>query len=216
MTAGEAKFAVHKDVLTKVSPFFKAALSDMWAAGKDVLDLPEDDPVLLAMAIHWAYWKEIMLPTSLSMEEPVEVMLTLVALYILADKFGFTALKNLVLDFLQRKVLVRYLPSKQAIDLAFNLAPKDSKLRAKFSDLWAYCASASDLVSTKQSWPRDMVESVFDTLASKKADSASEAYAIPKKNQEKCYYHEHDEWAPACKPTKPTSESKTLKRKAID
>lgn len=56
----ETPFTIHKDILCKASPFFKAACKPEWMRAEDkVIKLPVDDPKVIQMMIYWIYHNEI-------------------------------------------------------------------------------------------------------------------------------------------------------------
>ena len=96
--ADKVEFYAPKDVLTRCSWFFRAALSVNWQEGQENrVELPEEVPDTFSTFLQWAFCGSIILP---EIKNPSfeDWTAKFIELYILADKVGATELKNGVID----------------------------------------------------------------------------------------------------------------------
>lgn len=85
---------MHKDIISRRSPFFKAACAERWAPGgprKDI-ELPEDKSSVFASYLQCVY-QDVVIPGNANHD-----FCELVELYAMADKLGDLKSANLVVD----------------------------------------------------------------------------------------------------------------------
>ena len=100
LIVGEAqkKFTVHKLLLCRIAPFFRAALEgDFKEASEQKIDLPEESSEVIERFVLWLYTG-----SPLDSEENVQDLdpRLPVRLYIIGDKYDIPDLRNLALDTL--------------------------------------------------------------------------------------------------------------------
>lgn len=195
-------FNVHKDVLCEQSSLFRAATKPEWSGeGRRVVKLPDEKPKMFSTYLQWIYTGQVVDHGEPESEE--EVLSCLLPLYILADKLGTPKLKNDCIDLI-RELLVR----KNAIfgsadtEIAFDNTPTTSSLRKLVVDTWVYTRPRDDLLETAylEECPHEFVCAVMQGLyyAAKRNAFSLDRHQIPEEKKAKCYYHEHDEFAPPC------------------
>ncbi|KAF4538908.1 Btb poz domain containing protein [Lasiodiplodia theobromae] len=130
----EAKrFLIHKDVLSKQSPYFRAALEEgRWKESQDnVVELDETEPKIFEdFLVEWLY-------TGKLDEDLAE--LTLIEGYIFADRYDFPRLRFDVIASIHghyTEEMTDDLPSYDAIILAFESLPPRCKLCEFLVDLY--------------------------------------------------------------------------------
>lgn len=149
-TTKSEDFTVHTDPLKDSSDFFRAALDGDWlerSEGK--IDLPDDDPSIFQIFIHWMYAKEIDLEQGPKEPRPWRDIPTsdltasdvLIDCFILDDKRGAVRFRNDVIDALiAAKSESHSLPDLIAISYAFENTPLISPLRTLLEDIWTWDA----------------------------------------------------------------------------
>ncbi|RDL38379.1 uncharacterized protein BP5553_02719 [Venustampulla echinocandica] len=100
----QASFVVHREPLSRASPFFKAACSSKWMGPQQsLINLPEDDPEIVKMLVFWIYEGRIcvsresveLTSTALTVAEVLESSFGLfIRLFVLAEKYQMAALQN--------------------------------------------------------------------------------------------------------------------------
>ena len=141
---GESKtpFHVHEAELFKVSPVFKAAFSSAFKEGSDrKMTLPDDDAEIFNLLVEWLYCHNYNapLPTGDDIKDAGRFMEPM-RLYVLADKYGVTSLKNLISEktFDAMKQNGGTLgPSTDTIAYVYQNVPSTSGIRKLLADLHA-------------------------------------------------------------------------------
>ena len=111
---GSAKtpFNVHMDLLCKASPFFKSAFmgsGNFKETSTKSMKLPEDDPATIDRLVQWIYFGSYPVASDAKTKSPNQMkelldasLMQFATLYVTADKYGITELKNHVLDRLYK------------------------------------------------------------------------------------------------------------------
>lgn len=197
---GGKSFKAHIDVVCKVSPFFTAALTHAWSCKeKATVRFDNDDAEVFSTFLHWAYTGFIVPLQGASLKASLTF---LVKLYIFADQIGASRLKNDVMDAIrtlcdENNVLIGFAGTRLAFD---NTTPK-CKLREHIIAEWLYFADEDDIELHMETYPHSMMQEAFRRLLSMRYNSDFEWGETPTAKLAKCYYHEHDEWAPNCTET---------------
>ena len=143
LVVGETKtiFHVHEAELFEVSPVFKAAFGSVFKESSErKMILPEDDAELLNLMVEWLYSRRYDLPlrTGDTIQNGARYMES-IRLYVLADKYGVTSLKNyivkVIFDTLKDGQVTR--PNLDTVAYAYQNTPQNSGIRKLLADLYA-------------------------------------------------------------------------------
>lgn len=141
-------FLVHKELITKRSPFFAAAVSARWersgdSSSKDI-QLPEDDLAVFAEYLGTLYQGA----AQIEEEDITKTMMLAIDLYVFADKLGGLRSAYAVLDVMMywsdensdeiSRPIKTQAPPIAVINHAFALTAPDSPLRRFFVDLYLH------------------------------------------------------------------------------
>lgn len=101
--AEKVQFHLQQSIAAKVSHFDKCLSGPFTESSSRTIELPDDDPVITDLLIHWLYTGNIPTITwnkANTQREADELACcaTLVKLYICADKFGIDGLMNSIVD----------------------------------------------------------------------------------------------------------------------
>lgn len=101
--AEKVQFHLQQSIAAKVSHFDKCLSGPFTESSSKTIELPDDDPAITDLLIHWLYTGNIPAITwnkDNTHREADELMCctTLVKLYICADKFGIDGLMNSIVD----------------------------------------------------------------------------------------------------------------------
>jgi len=197
--ANKVEFNAPKNSLCAASPFFRSAFTHDWAEKQQgMLHLAEDKPQTFSILLQWILSGSIVLrnePTAAIKRR--DEWLSLLDLYVLADRLAMTSLKNEVMDIVNvdgadEKVVPSGLFCKQI----YTRTPEGSKFVEWALDRWVYFAAGSYFRA------HDIEKCVpfFAIVMQRFKDF--DGYSLRKarrQRQEKCYYHEHDAETPVCK-----------------
>ncbi|KAI9640785.1 hypothetical protein NHQ30_010625 [Ciborinia camelliae] len=127
------KFTLHKDLLCNSVEYFRAAFApDGFKESHDsVIDMPEDDPKVFELFVHWLYRGTIAEVKSRESED----IITLFDLYIFAEKLCINELANKTMDALQNMGK----ESDQLIGISVDLAAKICGNTSLTSPLRKFC-----------------------------------------------------------------------------
>ena len=143
LVVGETKtiFHVHEAELFEVSPVFKAAFGSVFKESSErKMILPEDDAELLNLMVEWLYSHHYDLPprTGDTIQNGARYMESM-RLYVLADKYGVTSLKNyivkIIFDTLRDGQVTG--PNLDTVAYAYQNTPQNSGIRKLLADLYA-------------------------------------------------------------------------------
>ncbi|KAK8202730.1 hypothetical protein IWZ01DRAFT_110453 [Phyllosticta capitalensis] len=144
-------FVAHKELLAKHSPFFKNALCEPWKeAISNVIELPDSDPVVVAVFLEWVYTQKYIAP-HMALD-----------LYIFGDKYQISLLETEALRALfshwamwnektgRYDVVAENLPTAEIIHHALDHLPTTSKLLDMIRDIQA---NLNAYTPTRRNWP---------------------------------------------------------------
>lgn len=100
------------------------------------MTLPEDDVELFNDFVQWLYHQRYVIPPSdLNMEKKGGYFTQTMQLYVLADKYGVTSLKNSIVDvlFVQAQITTGT-PGLKSVGYLYNNTRPTSRIRAMITD----------------------------------------------------------------------------------
>ncbi|TKX18324.1 BTB/POZ domain-containing protein 29 [Elsinoe australis] len=130
-------FNVNKMVITKISPFFRAAFDGAWTeSSSKTMELPDIEPILFAALIDWAYSGSII--SEHAREGPIYSLTarSLVQLHIMADRFQIPGLKNATNDGIFDIYTDLFKMKISNLHDAFDKLPENSTLQCLLIDMW--------------------------------------------------------------------------------
>lgn len=195
----EKVFTAPRNVFCQ-SPFFKAALSGVWAESKEGLTMPEDSHDAFATWLQWAFSGQIVIMDDELTVDTIDLYFTkLVELYILADKIGDIALQNNVVDQVLGIITsFNRIPQDPVIQRVFAGTPEDCRLQKLILDQYTYETSDTvfsvDMIRTNAA----LFAKVLTAMTNQRHEGGLKP-GFPQERKAKCYYHVHNEDTPACK-----------------
>lgn len=134
-------FTVHKGILCKAAPYFRAALEGGFKEAQNhELELSEDDPAVFKHFLLWSYTGEILSPDA----ELADISYrTLVDLHILGEMRGVPTLRNKVIDILIDKQAQKNVIATSQVQHVYDNTSPGCPLRRFFVDKVAYRALVS-------------------------------------------------------------------------
>jgi hypothetical protein len=153
-------------VIRAKSGFFRAACSSRWREGLErVVRLPEVQPKLFQVYIHWAYTETVVLGAATTfspMGKPT--CRGLVDLYLLGDVLDDTKLRNKAIQLLSVQVTEHSAPSCQTISHIWSKTPTTSILRKWTVDVTIMNLNRVQFAENAESCPADYVFQVATKL----------------------------------------------------
>ena len=136
---------VHKDILCRSAPYFKAALEGGFKESEDqVLELPNDDPVVFSHFQLWLYTGNILESHESAKDIDWNVLINL---YLFGDIRGIPRLQNEAIDlFIDKYVAMNQIPRDQLNHIYENTLD-GSPLRKLMVDVYTFRATL-----TKDHW----------------------------------------------------------------
>lgn len=138
-------FVVHQDLLCKHAPFFQLAMAGEWKEAQDgIIPLPDDEPDVVALHIHWLYSSRILCrPVATTGDARIKEMELLVNAFVYGEKIQDGDFKDAVIDAAIKSTLekdvdgVAWFPGVGTVNNAYDGTPQDSPLRRLVVDFWA-------------------------------------------------------------------------------
>lgn len=195
-------FVVRKDVISRRSPFFKAAISKRWLKSKEadgVFELPEDDPDAFATYLQCVYRNAVVL----SEGDSAVIFEHLVLLYAIADSYDDPITANLTIDaMLQYSDEIGTIPDAYHICLAYEVISDKSPLRQYMVDMTILETATDVLLEDPNAFPKAFLGSCLAEYAQLKGGAGNRSVdGVFRRNISKdvgCRYHQHNEMHPAC------------------
>ena len=211
----DQKYCVHREVITKRSLFFEAALSKRWREGQtsEPLKLPEDDADIFDLYLHCIYTNTVDIgdldrafngERYLNYNDPGYMRLA--RLYSLADRVQDTDTADLVMN-----ALLQYddehkdcLPGEEVINFAMHCTTNTSPLRRFIIDLYGYTADAAafEILGEATEIPGLFLANVLTRKAQLEEDGLAPLrtpdFVGEVVAENSCLYHQHDGTKPAC------------------
>lgn len=144
--------SAHAPVLSSSSLFFEKALSGKWEESNiDTLKLPEVEPDIFAIYLHWLYFGTLPVLHNASGpgSDPGNEDLELAKAYVLGDRLIDTKFQNAVVSAIVEKNSANLLsinnwcPSGEVIEYVYNNTHESAKIRKLFVDLYVQRCQAS-------------------------------------------------------------------------
>lgn len=171
LVVGELKisFHVHEAILCKVSPVFKAAFTSTFKEGLErKMTLPDDDADLFNLLVEWLYAGSYNIPQPTGhKDKDAARFMEFIRLYVLADKYGVTSLKNEIVKTLFDALKQNHKtgPNADTVAYVYENLPGTSPIRrlpADFyvcNDKFAWCENVrvSDLLRIYPEFAADVV-----------------------------------------------------------
>ncbi|KAK4549437.1 hypothetical protein LTR36_006434 [Oleoguttula mirabilis] len=202
---GKQGFTVHKDIISRHSPFFRAAAAERWASTDHhkAIELPEDDPALFATYLHCVYHGAVVFGDEGSLRYNLNEYL---ALYTMADKFRDLKTANLVIDQLMARTdELDQVPGPSDITAFYETSAENSPLRRLMVDFYTYEVGPGDITRGLGSkLPSAFLTDFFVKYGQLKGGDRSRSVRETfekslRKSMSRCEYHQHDETHLACK-----------------
>lgn len=182
-------FNVHENLI-RTSPFFDKAMSGPWQESMQrTIELPEDDPEIFAVYVHWLY--DGTLPVSgvdESTTKNTEYMILLKA-YCLGDKLLNTGFQHTILSAIVEKAefpdcyVETTLPTVADITYAYENTNEHSVFRKKLVKIYA-SAACGNCFRGQTTYPVPFVLEVVARLLDRRGPSTTNA----------THYHYVEEW----------------------
>jgi hypothetical protein len=203
-----ARFTIAESLLTESSEYSKAARRNHWKkASSRVVRIPDVDVGTFNSYLQWACRREITVQHELkkgytSAQGAHGALEDLVKLWLLADRFADTQLRNLVIDTLHR-VLNAIVPDEddwikgitlEMTVLIWTATTAGRALRRLVLDYYAWAADTSSLKAVKDKCHPDfLIDLLMKVMCVKEGDGDGSWETYVRDNA--CYYHEHEGWS---------------------
>lgn len=162
-------------MITSRSPFFKKAISGEWQESADRhVKLPEDEPAIFKIYLHFLYTGELaLLPVGFEVSEEHT---KLAKLYVLAEKLQDGEAKRTVLQTFLLSSRVGGLFSKpyalgpELVHIVYEGTPQGSPMRRLIVDLYTYRAEKTWITKHAEEWewPADFYKELALNLLDKR------------------------------------------------
>jgi hypothetical protein len=136
-------YIVHEELLCEHAPFFQVAVKEEWKEGKDrTIPLPEDDPDVVSLYLHWIYASRILSRKPTNEGSNGEIRL-LVDAFVFGEKIQDGRFKDAVIDAAIKSTTSpdkegnTWFPGVTATNRAYKGTPPGSPLRRLIVDFWA-------------------------------------------------------------------------------
>ncbi|KAK5717561.1 hypothetical protein LTR17_016004 [Elasticomyces elasticus] len=198
------EFVVHKDIITRRSPFFKAATSARWN-GTRPIELPDDKPKVFAEYLHCLYVGELQLDQNVDPENPKLTLHLACDVFVVADKLGDLTSMNLIIDAIVAwSDMVSYVPRVSDACYAYGVTTHGSQLRRLFVEYYMREAMISHVDTTTETgiteFYGDVIKEFMEskTGPGKMAQKVCDAYKSLVSFCPKCQFHQHNDACPPC------------------
>jgi hypothetical protein len=203
--SSKTSFTLHKDLLTKNSPFFEKCLrSGFLEKQKDQVELPEDSPEVFEHFINWIYREDVIKPTD---QDSLELA---IQSYVFADKLCMPAFKNRLMTkirayheatgiHLETLLLWRTLEVPETLPLGQFLYDQAGYDMVRHPRKYFLRSNGSAKRGDVDSFAQDHGPLVSDLLWVV-LQAANQKYDNPA-TRKGCHYHEHNEDDAECPDT---------------
>ena len=205
-----ASFTVPEKLLTEKSEFFKAACRNGWKeASSRTVKVPEVDTSTFKAYIHWICKEQISISSQLTLDgepntaaESGPVLCDLAQLWLLADRFADTLLRDLTINAMLRvtgRVYADYQNwtkgiTSDMIEHVWSKTTARRALRRFIVDLYAEGVEPKHLEWIKDELhPEFIKDLMMKAMRINNGDDYTTLFS-----HEVCYYHEHDDGDTSC------------------
>ena len=183
---------MHKDILCRSAPYFKAALEGGFKESKDqVLELPDDDPTAFSHFQLWLYTGNILESHKSAKDIDWRV---LISIYLFGDVRGIPGLQNETIDvFIDKNKAMNVIPHDN-LNLIYEKTLDGSPLRELMVDLFTFKARlTNDFWFNEKQKPRYPHQFLIDLAKSLYEDRARFKTKNTKFKVVGSKYHVHDD-----------------------
>lgn len=179
------KHHLHKDLLCDRSAFFRSALSGGFREQEEcAVYLPDDNVEAFVLFVQWIYGARLKRAATTA---PVK---TLLALYVMAEKFCMETLKNLAMDLIRAFYSTADLESlTEHIEYVYSSTPTSSPIRRFVSNFATY--NILEQRTTMSLEFLDLMKKGGDFAADFASATWKYITTDPSMGR-KCVYHEHN------------------------
>lgn len=153
-------FDVHENLIRASSPFFDKAMSDSWQKStQEHIELPDDDPEIFGIYVHWLYRGT--LPVYTKAKDKVE-WLNILKSHTFGDKVLDNSFQNTAIYALIEKCTTlgegkTGCPNIDAIQHVYGNTSGSSPIRKLFLDMYVYAANKTSV----QKWQEEDIPKAF-------------------------------------------------------
>ena len=139
------RFGVHEKLIRESSPFLNKAMSGEWReSSEDAVKLPEDEPEIFGVYVHWLYYGTMPVIGN----SPFLEYLNLAKGYILGDKLLDTRYQDATIHaIIERSVTPHedklWYPLTSTIEHAYNNTGESAKIRKLLVDLYVFAGQGN-------------------------------------------------------------------------
>lgn len=199
-----ATFTVPESLLVDKSEFFEAACRNEWKeATSRIIKIPDVDLDAFYAYMYWVYWEVVAITsdcrkTLRSAADSEPALNDLVELWLLADRFAETRLRDFTMDAL-RKVAHSIYSAEKDWTAAFTPAMTahicssttgGRALRRFVVDVFESKVTEANLNGGKESFPPEFLVDLATKLMRMRGGEDNKVWAF---YEAKCHYHEHEE-----------------------
>ncbi|KAL3443961.1 hypothetical protein BJX65DRAFT_284423 [Aspergillus insuetus] len=141
-------YSVHEGLVCASSPFFEKAMAGEWKeSSRRTIQLPEDEPSVVALYVHWLYYRTL----PVFCDEPGlpgnTEYLDLVKAYVFGDKILDTRFQNSIIDAMVAKSRSRaqdgdqWYPVGEVIEYAYHNLDEPAPILELLVDMYVTTAS---------------------------------------------------------------------------
>jgi hypothetical protein len=193
----QQSFHVHRELLSFYSQYFRAAFNgDFAEAESGVVELETEDPAVFASFVAWLYTRKIR-TDQIDTKNSTEYFLSIVKLWIFADRRQIPLLMNEMIDTLQQVALeVKLLPTSSFQEVYKNTSD-NSLLRRMLVDMSQRLGSetlAECMTRHPENFPKDYL---FDMVKAQLSTSPPVRLCVTQYGKlELCpFFHVHEDGA---------------------
>ncbi|KAF2766627.1 hypothetical protein EJ03DRAFT_384517 [Teratosphaeria nubilosa] len=179
----KVEFVVHANIVVPRSPFFEAASSKRWTAGRPgkPFELLDEAPEVFSDYLQLIYQNRVAREIPILLDKYIK-------LYCMADKLGDLDSANVVMD--KMMFFTKETPTESAVKLAYEGTVDRSPMRRIMvhTYLGRPLPPQFELKKLPREFLEDLLKEVAEVKASKPKSSVSEAFSSPMANRPKCEY----------------------------
>lgn len=193
-------YTVHKNLICEHSQFFKTATKQEWLEeSQEPIHLPEDDPDVFQVYLHWLYTNT--LPTRINTSGWIgnAEYIQLAKAYVLGDKLQDGDFQDVVIDMIVDKCKWqsidggKWYPAGEIVQKIYDNTLSNSKARCLLVDIYVSHGSGSWLYdySKPHDIPKEFIYDLTVSFLDKRKND-------PMIKSSLCEYHQHSPGAKNC------------------
>lgn len=148
--------SVHEKLIRKSSPFFDKALSGAWQESRErTVRLPEDEPEIFAIYVHWLYYGTVPVVCDETVEMKGVEYLNLAKAYTLGDKLMDVGFQDATIDAIVDASQVGladgslWYPGMQIVQYVYHNTKESASIRTMLVDMFLMAGTGTWLRETK-------------------------------------------------------------------